>query len=443
MQPHTSKQTVLSLLKPYSLTADTLRIFLFHSLSLSAGIVGSIIIARVLGPTQKGILNLFSLLTTLIAEFGLLGLNSGLLYHLTNRKAPLERVHTAALWGSLLLGGLSCGAILLAFPLLAASFAGLPLHFVVLAGMLAPLLLYRVTWANLMTGINRAPQVYQLNLHISALSLAGMLLLWWVGLLSAENFIWVTVVLLMLQSGYSIGYLIRVHGARFAWDRNCLLGSLRFGGVAYIGVLFNFLHFRIDQVMINHFQGPRGVGIYTVSVSWAELLWLIDYAVINASLYNISSMTRHESWDLTYGLVRRTSLVLFAGALVLAAVSSPLVQWMYGQEFSDAVMPLRLLLPGVVAWGAGRILAQYISYNAGKVSLCTLAAVVGATMNVIGNLFAIPRWGLSGAAMTSSISYLITFALVALTFASLRRQPTIPDAAHISSVSASRRPPPC
>ncbi len=404
-----------------SLRGDIAKIFLYNSLSLCLGMFGSIIIARVLGPTQKGVLNLYSLLTTLIAELGLLGLNSGLLYLLANRKTPLERIHFAAIRGALILGGASLGVVALLVPLLSVGFQGLPTQFVIISGIIAPLLLYRVMWSNLMTGINRATHVYWVGFLLSALSLLCMLILWAMDALTATNFIWVNIALVIMNCLYGFLYLFRIHGFRFVRDKDCFTGAFRYGCVVYLGVIFNFLNFRIDQLMINYFQGPRGVGIYTVSVSWAEMLWLIDYAVINAALYNISSLSPGESWDLTWSLVKKTSLLLATGAVVLGVVSSPLVRFMYGLEFAGAVMPLLLLLPGVVAWGAGRILSQFISYNAGKAYVCTVAAFVGSVLNVIANLYTIPRWGLIGAAFTSTVSYVTTLGVLAVAFCALRR----------------------
>jgi O-antigen/teichoic acid export membrane protein len=86
------------------------------------------------------------------------------------------------------------------------------------------------------------------------------------------------------------------------------------------------------------------------------------------------------------------------------------------------VLPLILLLPGIVAWGAGRILSQFISYNAGRPSLTSGAAAMGFAVNLLANIYAMPRWGLAGAAAASSVSYLATMAFVGITFMRLGRR---------------------
>jgi O-antigen/teichoic acid export membrane protein len=406
----------------FALPADTFSIFLLHMLSLGVGLAASIPVARLLGPTQKGVLNLFSLLTGLITEFGLFGLNSGLLYRLANRKTTVATVHAAALWGSVLLGSLCFSIILVFRPLFSKVFEGLPTYFVVVAGCLGPFLLYRTLWSNLVIGINRTVHSYRVNFAFSALSLVGLFFLWGIGWLTAPNVIWLSTALLVAYCAYGFYFLGAAHGFRFEPAGPCLLDALKYGSAVYIGVVCNYLHFRIDQMMINHFQGSRGVGIYTVSIAFAEALWLIDYSVINAALFRISSLEAEASWEYSWRVFRMTSLLLIAGGMLLGLGARPLVHFLYGSQYREAVLPLILLVPGVAAWGGGRVLSQFISYNAGKPHLTSAAAILGAAINILGNLYAIPRWGIAGAAVTSSVSYIATLTIVGVVFAALGRR---------------------
>ena len=66
-----------------SIKRDTLHIYIFQGLTLGIGMVGGILVARTLGPSNKGIIDLFSLLSSFIVDFGMLGFGSGLLYYLS------------------------------------------------------------------------------------------------------------------------------------------------------------------------------------------------------------------------------------------------------------------------------------------------------------------------------------------------------------------------
>ena len=404
------------------LPTGTISIFGLHAASLILLMLGSIPVARFLGPAQKGVVNLFTLLTGLITEFGLFGLNSGLLFQLGNRRIPLARVHTAALQACLVLGGLTLVVVIGLRPLLSRAFEGLPPGFLLVAAAMTPLLLYRGMWSSLMTGVERVVQVYRVNLVFSGASVAGLILLYGAGYLTATTVIWLSILLVAGYCLYGFAALGAVHQFRFEPGSASLKEALRYGAVVYVGVVFNFLHSRGDQILVNYFQGSRGLGIYTVSVASAEMLWLLDYAMMHTSVLRISSLEPAASWRYTCSVFRTTVLLLAGAAVALGAAAPVVVEGLYGAQFREAVLPLILLLPGIVAWGAGRILSQFISYNAGRPSLTSGAAAMGCAVNLLANLYAMPRWGLAGAAAASSVSYLATMAFVAITFARLGRR---------------------
>jgi O-antigen/teichoic acid export membrane protein len=405
-----------------ALPEETATMFVFNCLSIFLTMAASIPVARILGPTQKGVLNLFSLLTGLLAEFGLFGVNSGLTYYLANRRTPLTRVHTAAIQASVILGSVCLAVVLVFRPVFDRAFEGLPVRFIWISSAIAPLLLYRALWGSLVTAINRAVHAYRVNFIFSVLGLAGLLLLWSGGWMTAINIIWLNILLLGGYCAYGFHYLFEAHNRHFEREGSCLWGALKYGSVVHLGAILNWLHFRVDQVMINYLQGPRGVGIYTVSVAAAEMLWLIDYAVINAALFKISSLEVGESWGYTWRTFKSTGLLLVGGGILLGGAAPWLVVILYGAQFQEAILPLVLLIPGVIGWGASRVLSQFISYNAGKPYLTSGAALIGCVLNIVGNLYSIPRWGIAGAAVASSGSYLTTLLVLGAIFGLMGRR---------------------
>ena len=89
-------------------------IYAMQAIGMAAAMLTSVLIARTLGPTGKGAVDLFVLLTSLIAEFGLTRITSRFTYPLANRGRPLAQVHGNAVVAATLLGtlGLSAAAVL-------------------------------------------------------------------------------------------------------------------------------------------------------------------------------------------------------------------------------------------------------------------------------------------------------------------------------------------
>ena len=82
----------------------------------------------------------------------------------------------------------------------------------------------------------------------------------------------------------------------------------------------------------------------------------------------------------------------------------PLVTILFSSSFSGAVAPLRWLLPGIFTLSIGRVLvAELLARETPQYIVWASATAVVA--NVIGNLVLVPRMGISGASLASSVSY--------------------------------------
>jgi O-antigen/teichoic acid export membrane protein len=92
-------------------------------------------------------------------------------------------------------------------------------------------------------------------------------------------------------------------------------------------------------------------------------------------------------------------------------VADPLVTMLFSSSFSGAVAPLRWLLPGIFTLSMGRVLvAELLAREKARYIVWASAAAV--VVNVAGNLLLVPRMGISGASLASSVSYSIMSVIV-------------------------------
>jgi O-antigen/teichoic acid export membrane protein len=68
------------------------------------------------------------------------------------------------------------------------------------------------------------------------------------------------------------------------------------------------------------------------------------------------------------------------------------VRIVYGAQFADAGVALRLILPGIVAYSVVAVLSRYIT-GRGRPGTGTLILVAGLALNIGANLFLIPAYG--------------------------------------------------
>jgi Na+-driven multidrug efflux pump len=79
---------------------------------------------------------------------------------------------------------------------------------------------------------------------------------------------------------------------------------------------------------------------------------------------------------------------------------------------------LRILLPGVVTLSIAKVLSGDLS-GRGMPMYSTRAAIVALCLNVPLNFLLIPKWGISGAALASTISYSIQAAVLLYYFVNI------------------------
>jgi O-antigen/teichoic acid export membrane protein len=200
-------------------------------------------------------------------------------------------------------------------------------------------------------------------------------------------------------------------------DAGVLREELAFGSRALPGTLAERLQFRADAFLLNAIVGVRATGIYSVAQGLAETLWYVPNA-LGVVMFS-RAVDPHADAGRIAAVLTRTTLALAAALAIPAFLLGPrLVRFVYGSTFADAGVALRLILPGIVAYSAVAILSRYIT-GRGRPGTATLIFGTGLVVNVGANLLLIPAYGLAGAALASSASYLLTAALMVTVFCRL------------------------
>ena len=165
--------------------------------------------------------------------------------------------------------------------------------------------------------------------------------------------------------------------------------------------LFNY---RLDQFLVAAFVSRAGVGHYTVAVGLGESVWWLSSSVALVLMPRLTEMEREEA-DRTVPLAcRNTLLASVVASLVLIAVSPFAIDLLFGDEFSPAQTPLILLMPGIVAASATRVLGSYL-FSQGKLIYNTYATFIALGLTVALDFLLIPLLEVEGAAIASSIAY--------------------------------------
>jgi len=320
---------------------------------------------------------------------------------------------------------LGMGGGLVAVPLIAAAGAGIGGIGLDVALVAAFALVPNVVWqsvSGVLLGQARVRLWNYVQLGSPVLTLAGMLVLVvWLdfGVLGAVT-AWL--VANLVTAAFALG------AARDLWlpvavprlDGVARSLAVLAAGMGAVQVI-NLLSYRIELFILDRHAGLAEIGIYSVAMQAAEAMWLLSAAVANA----VTAPAIHDEEPAAARLVRRAglrALGLTAGVAALVGLVAPFVlPVVLGDAFEDAVRPLLLLLPGVVLYAPVSVLVVYLSVRHGRPRLSVIVSLVGMAVTLGLALVLIPRHGLAGAAVASTLGYAAGGGLAWLFFARVAR----------------------
>jgi O-antigen/teichoic acid export membrane protein len=179
-----------------------------------------------------------------------------------------------------------------------------------------------------------------------------------------------------------------------------------YGFFALIGNLMMAGLLRFDFFAINIYLDLVSVGIYSVSVAMAELMLLVPTAIGVALFPSLTSASVHDQLSAMCLVARLSTVLGVLSAIVLAALSQTFIVLLFGAQFESAYIPLLFLLPGLVAFTVVYSYANFFS-SRGQPSINALVFASCLLVNIALNITLIPDYGLNGAAIASSVAYVI------------------------------------
>jgi O-antigen/teichoic acid export membrane protein len=165
------------------------------------------------------------------------------------------------------------------------------------------------------------------------------------------------------------------------------------------------LNYRLDSLLISALAGVRSLGYYSVAVSIGEIVWYLANSVSSVLFPHVASLTLAEAARVTAIVCRNTLLISLAGCLALLVGGRYVILVLFGPQLLPALPALWLLLPGILALSAGKVMSSYLS-GIGKPIYASIVAPGNLVLTIILDLLLIPRFSYFGAAVASSIVYI-------------------------------------
>jgi O-antigen/teichoic acid export membrane protein len=389
--------------------------------TIAAAAVTSIIIARHLGPHGTGVFALLSSFVDVIVMVVGLGLAQGITYTVSHGMWPVKTALHRALAAALVLGGLGMVLGYIAFELIGdVVLKGATTQMAVVVLIAVPLALAGSFWSVIVLASDRYNTFSVFQFAQGAANCVGVsVLVLAFGLIGAVCGYTGAYVLVALVTGvwvwrHASGLQRSVDVVtQRAGHAAGLMSGVNFGLKTWLGNMLQYVNYRLDLFLVSAFATSADVGVYSVAVSLTALGWILPDALHTvlfprtASLASAGGDGGEEAQAAIIRASRHSVLLIVPTAVLLVLLLVVGVPLLYGSKFSRTVDLGLLLLPGVLALGWAKVLsAATTGLGFPEYALWTAAIVAPITVGLY--LALVPPFGATGAAVSSTVSYLLT-----------------------------------
>jgi O-antigen/teichoic acid export membrane protein len=390
---------------------------------LIAGIIQlitAVIIARVFGPLGNGQFTVALLFPMMLITFLNLGIGSANVYHIGSGKVGLSTALRTSirLWVILGVTGTVIGVLGICFGAVRL-LPGVNTSLLWLSLAVFPVTLGHNYLISMFQGLQRFREFNYVLLVQPVVTLILVTVIALTGVVDVKYLIVAYLVGLIAAIGVSIYYLASFQNADNAVtdDGEYFSSAISYGYKSNLSNILAYVNYKADIFLVNILVGTSAAGIYVVAVQLVERLWLLSQAVSTVLLPRLSQLNSDEEKrrQITPVICRWVIALTLLGSILLGVLSSPLIGMLFGDEYLGAVKPLLLLLPGILAGSGTRILANDIA-SRGRPELNMYTAWVVVIVNIAGNVILIPSYGLAGAAIATSVAYILNLVLKLLIY---------------------------
>ena len=183
---------------------------------------------------------------------------------------------------------------------------------------------------------------------------------------------------------------------------------LNFGSIAQLSNLVTMINRRISYIVIKNIFGDAEVGVYTSGTQVSEATKLIGHSIALVQFSSISNMNDNEkAADITVKLLKLACIMTALCMLVICLVPRSVFAWVFTAEFSEIKDVMISLSPGMVFMAADMIFSHYFS-GVNKIKYNLYGTFVGLGVTIISIATLIPLYGIVGAGISMSLTYLGT-----------------------------------
>lgn len=391
--------------KKHSTTFDLVTTFITKILFLGGSFIISILLARFLGPEGKGIVTALFVFPNMMVSLADLGIRQASAYYIGTKKYSVQEVLSSSLLLWIITSVISVLVVLIYYLIPLSD--NYPFPLILIGVSYAPTKILVAYFNGVLQGLQKISNMnMKFIIEFSARLLFVLLFVWIfdMGVTGAALATFLNMIAVLLYSGFVVN---KVGNIRLSYFKGIPQGLFQKGIVFAIALFVLELNYQIDIIFLENMVSPSELGIYSVGVTLAQLIWQVPSA-IGMVLFSRSanSKTDREASERSARLLRMSWIPIIVGSIIFWMGASFFVSLLYGQEFAEAGQVIRILLPGIILMVLFKILNADLA-GRGNPLFALKIYLIALAINIVLNFILIPQYSIYGAAIASSISYTI------------------------------------
>ena len=399
-----------------------------QAITMLASFVANWYLARFLGPELRGQYVYLFTVNSVVWLLLDLGVSKSLMYSLQRDKADPSALYSL----SLVFFGISMIVSIVVFQLFSSRILGenqyAPLIILALSVYIAMFQLYNRQKV-MSIGMNNIKD-YSLLLTLPSVVFVLLLLpLFWLfpTHLRMQGSYLLNVCVMIAISLVFHRRIVRKIDFHFTWNFPLVKRSYSLGFKAFLSEYMAIMMTRADVLILKRLGSFAQLGVYTLAINFIDIInvtsnmigvvLLNKFAALNDDRASLAILRKIFLLMIAFNLFCITGMLLFGHFII---------SFMYTAEYIGAYKAFIYLIPAIFGLTLGSLFNTFL-WSKGFPIFTIIAPAVGALIKVIMSYIMIPKYGYLGAAMSSSIVYVLWLAMLMTWYFCTHREHKVTD----------------
>lgn len=181
-----------------------------------------------------------------------------------------------------------------------------------------------------------------------------------------------------------------------------------YGWKIQLSSFLQFLNYRLSFYFLEYFKGIVSVGVFSIGIAFSEAIWTVSKS-LSIILYAdvVNNKNANDALEKTKISLKVSFLITLLFIFGILLIPSQFYMFVFGKDFHQTKQITLLLSPGILAIAVSNIIGYYFA-GINKLRILNLKSLIGLIFTVISSFFIIPKWGIVGACIITSVSYCLS-----------------------------------